>query len=513
MIYNENEIIESNENIQSISPKPSLVYDKKILMTENVNNKKLEKKLSDENLLKHKTTIEQTEFKAKTVHDGSKVDSLVRRSRALVDRVSYRQNSYSKVAAQDEKAFPEEENIKTSQSSIISNSDIGNVHDSSENNNNNNDEDDSDDDEDDDHHLEGVQDCAVAGMTTMSAMYIFALKRIHSLKSSYNESTKKESLQAKDVLGDAANISFIWAPSTDIEWWMAVLGGSLMFFHYFFLLKAFDNAPSTVINPLVQVSSTWMLVATAVISLITGGVFMMPFDLLCYVIIWIGGLLPSLNGNLQKMLTKAFWKQNFVICTVLSEILVGIYDILMSNVLQKSAKKEKFRKIKAADLEFEFFFIAWCGFVLTFCCFFGLIPTFRQKFIEIKNIPRKILLLSSIGQIFTLAGYFFSQYGYSLYYQASIVHAAESSLSQAMNLIFAVIAYKFLGLGRDSAVSNLKVKILSCIVVSIGLFMLAINAGDGMPQLSTETVKAEKILEDLNVDTDDEMKFGILGKT
>ena len=43
-----------------------------------------------------------------------------------------------------------------------------------------------------------------------------------------------------------------WGPTTHVQFWFAMLGGSMAFMHYFFLLKAFEGAPSTVLLPLVQ---------------------------------------------------------------------------------------------------------------------------------------------------------------------------------------------------------------------------------------------------------------------
>jgi len=330
-----------------------------------------------------------------------------------------------------------------------------------------------DEDEDGFSHLDGSQDCAVAGMTTGSVMYMLSIKRVHVHKTAAYAAKMDSSLEAV-----MPQFQFIWSPTADIEWWLAAVGGTLMFAHYFLLLRAFDNAPSTVINPLIQVSSTWMLLGSAVPAAITGTTFIRPFDLLCYFVIVVGGILPSLDGDLKRMMHWKFWKQGYVKNTVLSEVTVGIYDLVMSYCIRNSAKKDKFRDIAPSDLEFEFFFVAWCGFVVSFCVIFALIPTLRQKFIDLARVPRKIVILSAAGQALTLFGYYLSQFAYSWYYQASIVHAAESSLSQGINLVFAVVGLKLLGIGRESAVSNLKIKIISCVVVSIGLFMLTLTESE-----------------------------------
>jgi hypothetical protein len=55
----------------------------------------------------------------------------------------------------------------------------------------------------------------------------------------------------------------------------------------------------------------------------TGQAFIQPFDLLCYSIIVVGGLLPSLEGDFKAMLRASFWKQPFVKNAVLSEFSLG----------------------------------------------------------------------------------------------------------------------------------------------------------------------------------------------
>ena len=58
-----------------------------------------------------------------------------------------------------------------------------------------------------------------------------------------------------------------WGPTTHVQFWFAMLGGSMAFMHYFFLLKAFEGAPSTVLLPLVQVASVSVLLGSSVVAL------------------------------------------------------------------------------------------------------------------------------------------------------------------------------------------------------------------------------------------------------
>lgn len=93
-----------------------------------------------------------------------------------------------------------------------------------------------------DHGLSGAQDAAIAGLITIVAL-VFSIIHWFLL-----------SAPATDALATARKGSFTlrWRPSTHLQWWLAMLGGASVFLHYFFLLKAFEGAPSTVLLPLVQ---------------------------------------------------------------------------------------------------------------------------------------------------------------------------------------------------------------------------------------------------------------------
>ena len=62
--------------------------------------------------------------------------------------------------------------------------------------------------------------------------------------------------------------SLRWRPSTHLQFWFAMLGGGMNFLHYFFFLKAFEGAPSTVLLPLVQVASVSVFLGSSVVALL-----------------------------------------------------------------------------------------------------------------------------------------------------------------------------------------------------------------------------------------------------
>ncbi|EFA80276.1 hypothetical protein PPL_07103 [Heterostelium album PN500] len=81
----------------------------------------------------------------------------------------------------------------------------------------------------------------------------------------------------------------------------------------------------------------------------------------------------------------------------------------------------------------------------------------------------KFILLSALGELFSLSGYFFVSISYHLYYNSGVVSATEGALNQLFNLILAIILKKFFNFGRD--VKRIKEKLYSCIIVTIGLVL------------------------------------------
>ena len=73
-----------------------------------------------------------------------------------------------------------------------------------------------------------------------------------------------------------------WRPSTHYQWWLAMLGGGMNFLHYFFFLKAFEGAPSTVLLPLVQVASVSVFLGSSVVALLRHEPWITPTHALAY---------------------------------------------------------------------------------------------------------------------------------------------------------------------------------------------------------------------------------------
>jgi len=329
-----------------------------------------------------------------------------------------------------------------------------------------------------DTHMTGDQDTAVAGLVTLVIVYVMCFLRWTSHRKLAREFEAKRAA-GMDVAGLSSGVGGVWSPFHDFEWWVAALGGVLLFWHYQTLYWAYDTAPSTVINPLLQVSSTWVLLGTGIPAMLTGADFIQPFDLFCYAVIVVGGLLPSLEGDFKAMLRGSFWRQPFVKNAVLSEFSLGLYDLLLAWVV-KQGKLEMSHERAVGEfgpyvLENEFFFIAWCWFVVSFSFAYGLHPRLQEEYIGLQRVSPRMLVLAGVGQVLMVIGYYSSSFGYSWFYNVSVVHAAEASMAQGFNLIAAFTAKTCFNVGRDSAVQGMRYKVVSVVIVSVGLFLVAFH--------------------------------------
>ena len=101
------------------------------------------------------------------------------------------------------------------------------------------------------------------------------------------------------------------------------------------------------------------------------------------------------------------------------------------------------------------------------------------------KIDRKYVALSGISEGLTIIGFYLASIAYGLFYQAGIVHAAEASLSQLLNLSIAYILFRGFGIGRSSAVDSMRIKFISFVMVTIGLFLCTFDG-----EKSTKAVAA-----------------------
>ncbi|KAJ1617036.1 hypothetical protein T492DRAFT_917982 [Pavlovales sp. CCMP2436] len=306
--------------------------------------------------------------------------------------------------------------------------------------------------------LTGEQDTAMAGFTNMAGLiaavsywYIRGAnvgmldKELGTLAGGASE--RPATLDMSDV--------FVWGPTTHIEFWAAVLGGMLTLAHYFLLLKAFEGASSTVLLPLVQVASVATLIGSSVIAIFRHESWITLRHLSAYVLLFLGGVLPACEGQLQALLKPEFWRQSFVWCTILSELALGAHDLMLNACSYHGT---------APGRE-----------VLLFACNKRL--TAQLHALLLGTVPSKLLALSLVSETLTIVGYYLASIAYSLFYQAAVVHTAEASMSQLLNLMIAYALHHIFAIGRASAASGVRTKLVSFALVTIGLFLCGDEGG------------------------------------
>jgi len=94
-------------------------------------------------------------------------------------------------------------------------------------------------------------------------------------------------------------------------------------------------------------------------------------------------------------------------------------------------------------------------------------------------------------------GFYLASIAYGLFYQAGIVHAAEASLSQLINLCLAYVFLRCFGIGRSSAVSSMGIKLVSFVMVTIGLFLCTLENEAQRPTLRLREAATRESLRQL----------------
>lgn len=330
--------------------------------------------------------------------------------------------------------------------------------------------------------LTGEQDAAIAGIVTIMGLFV----------------TVAYWFVTGPPGGWSAESRLKWSPFTHLQFWFAMLGGAMAFMHYFFLLKAFEGAPSTVLLPLVQVASVSVLLGSSVIAVLRKEQWITPTHASAYLLMFIGGILPASGGHLSVLLQRSFWRQSFVFCAIAAELALGLHDLMLSGCAYSSPEKQQQQQrqhslegqadplssmLEASDPgpaeSFEFFVWSRCSFVATFVGMYALSPKLNAQLRDLFSgrISHKFIGLSAISEGLTILGFYLASIAYGLFYQAGIVHAAEASSSQLLNLLLACVLFKCFGIGRASAVGSMPAKAASFVLVTMGLFLCTLEDG------------------------------------
>jgi len=319
--------------------------------------------------------------------------------------------------------------------------------------------------------LTAAQDAAIAGIVTIVGLLVSVVYYVLLAP------------PARDALatGSRSGISLKWRPNTHLQFWFAMLGGAVAFLHYFFLLKAFEGAPSTVLLPLVQVASVSVLVGSAVVAFYRNEPWITPLHLLAYVLMFIGGILPACSGQLSLLFERKFWQQRFVFFAILAELSLGLHDLMLSGCSYNSERNADAEAgvSEESGESFEFFVWSRLSFCATFIGMYSVSPSLKMELRDLcrGRVPNKYIALSGVSEGLTIVGFYLASIAYGLFYQAGIVHAAEASLSQLLNLAIAFILLRGFGIGRNSAVGSMSTKMVSFVMVTIGLFLCTLEDG------------------------------------
>lgn len=212
-------------------------------------------------------------------------------------------------------------------------------------------------------------------------------------------------------------------------------------------------------------------------------------------------MLPACDGQLRTLLRVEFWRQPFVWCTILSELSLGAHDLLLNLCsyhgpapgraagdagagagLAIGALSVRAGVAEPAfDDSFQFFFYSRVAFCATFAILFASSSrlTNQVRALLRGTVPAHLIRLSLLSEALTVMGYYLASIAYSLFYQAAVVHTAEASMSQLLNLMVAYVLHNGFAIGRASAASGLQAKLISFGLVTLGLYLCGEEGGGG----------------------------------
>jgi len=197
---------------------------------------------------------------------------------------------------------------------------------------------------------------------------------------------------------------------------------------------------------------------------------------------FVGGILPATGGQVSALLQRSFWRQPFVLLAISAEFALGLHDLMLSGCAYHSQASrppaDALQPGQAAE-SFEFFVWSRCSFVATFGGMYLFSPKLYAQLCDLfaGRIRTRYITLSAVSEGLTVLGFYLASIAYGLFYQAGIVHAAEASLSQLLNLLLAYLLLKIFGVGRDSAVGSMPAKLASFVMVTAGLFLCTLGEG------------------------------------
>jgi len=224
-----------------------------------------------------------------------------------------------------------------------------------------------------------------------------------------------------------------------------------------------------------------------VIAVFRHELWITPTHAVAYALMFVGGILPACGGQLSALTERAFWQQSFVGCAIAAEFALGLHDLMLSGCAYTAPGKgappssppSSAPMVESATESFEFFVWSRCSFVFTFVGMYAFSPRLNAQLRDLTSgrVAPRYISLSAVSEALTVVGFYLASIAYGLFYQAGVVHAAEASLSQLLNLLLAFILLKCFGVGRPSSVGSMRAKLFSFCLVTVGLFLCTLEAG------------------------------------
>jgi len=254
---------------------------------------------------------------------------------------------------------------------------------------------------------------------------------------------------------------------------LAVGAGAIHFISYYFTLKAYNSAPSTVITPLLQLSAVLMLpmsILAASLNLADRPVIsLLHFQAVIFIVV--GGFLPLADGDFSKFFRKEFWQHPALISCFIAELLVCAYNLILHYLIY-GTKNENAVFVFSNMGNGIACLLLYIATSIDSTLWPDLDLSQDSKLIQdSKSIPidKKYICIALSGEMLSLLGLWLGNLGYARFYEPAVVNAAEGGLQQMFNLMFALVMYRCMPSGRR--ITDVPVKILSFCFVSFGLYL------------------------------------------
>lgn len=240
---------------------------------------------------------------------------------------------------------------------------------------------------------------------------------------------------------------------------LALFSGALHFISYYYTLKAYNSAPSTIVTPLLQLSAVFMLPLSIVAAHF--GISDRPviswIHLQAVVFISVGGFLPLAEGDFSRFVKPQFWRNPVLRHCAIAEVLVCIYNLLLHYLTYKTEHEQ------------AVFSLSIFGNGLACVVLFLTGPKVDHVASLVKDVDPRCIAVAIFGECTSLVGLWLGNMSYAIFYEPAVINAAEGGLQQMFNLILAMFVFRCMPRGRK--VTDVPTKVFSLCAVAFGLYL------------------------------------------